>query len=421
MTKISVLQADWWLATGWKLALLGVAGLLLVILLAKLVQHCLPGPSRKKPPAESPETSRLLALALQGQGQLDQAFAKFRQCPVNEALLENLYHLALDYERKRQFEPAAVVFRYIAGHDPDFRDVPKRLGRDSPSALIATPGTLPKLGRYQLECALGKGAMGIVYQGLDPDSQQRVAIKTLALTQAFEADQLAEVKQRFFAEAEMAGRLNRPNIVRIFDAGEAEGLAYLAMEFLQGHDLVAHSKPGTLLPIATVLSIVARIADALDYAHAQHVVHRDIKPANIMYDPVLDQVKVMDFGVARMADSTRTRAGMVLGTPSCMSPEQLLGRKIDGRSDIYSLGVTLYQLCCGQPPFRAENLPRLMASIVNDAPPDILGLNPDLPPAVAVIINKAMAKDADQRYPRAGLMAADLRACLTSSEQECRS
>jgi serine/threonine-protein kinase len=419
MTKIALLQADWWLVTGWKLVLLGAASLLLLFLLARLIRPLLPG--GKAAATESPETSRLLGLALQGQGKLDQAFAKFRLCPVTEGLLENLYHLALAYERQRQFESAAQVFRHIAGHDPDFRDVARRLDRTAAAPLASIPPELPQLGRYQLARPLGKGAMGIVYQGVDPDSQCLVAIKTLALTQSFEPDQLAEVKQRFFAEAEMAGRLSHPNIVRIFDAGEAAGLAYLVMEFLRGDDLVAHSKPGALLPLPTVLSIVARVADALDYAHRQQVVHRDIKPANIMYDPALDQVKVMDFGIARLTDSTRTRAGVVLGTPSCMSPEQLLGRKIDGRSDIYALGVTLYQLCCGQPPFRAESLSRLMSAIVNDKAPDILVLNPDLPPQVVAIIARAMAKDAAQRYPRAAHMAADLRACLMPANQEMAS
>jgi serine/threonine-protein kinase len=184
------------------------------------------------------------------------------------------------------------------------------------------------------------------------------------------------------------------------------------MEFLKGRDLVAQCKPGALLPLPTVLSIVARVADALDYAHAQSVVHRDIKPANIMYEAASDQVKVTDFGIARITDSSRTKTGMVLGTPSYMSPEQLAGRKIDGRADLYALGVTLYQLCTGQLPFTGESLAQLMYRIANDPAPDVLVVNPALPADVAAVIGRAMAKPVDQRYQRGAALAADLRRCL---------
>src|SRR5574343_178412 len=318
---------------------------------------------------ESAESNRMLGLAFQGQGQLDMAFDKFRKCPVDDHLLENLYNLALDYERKRQFNKAEAVFRYMAEHRPDFRDLPQRLklaqqmsetvllgGARSAAAgetLILTGGEVekPMLGRYQVEKELGKGAMGVVYQGRDPKINRVVAIKTMALAQEFDEYELAEVKQRFFREAETAGRLNHPNIVTMYDAGEEHDLAYIAMEFLKGRDLVPQSKPGHLLPLPKVLSIIARVADALDYAHAQNVVHRDIKPANLMYEAESDQLKVTDFGIARITDSSRTKTGMVLGTPSYMSPEQLAGKKIDGRSDLFSLGVMLFQMVCGKLPF----------------------------------------------------------------------
>jgi serine/threonine protein kinase len=183
------------------------------------------------------------------------------------------------------------------------------------------------LGRYEIEKELGKGAMGVVYLGRDPKINRVVAIKTMALSQEFEADELVEVKERFFREAETAGRLNHANIVTMFDAGEEHDLAYIAMEFLKGKDLVPYAKPGNLLPLPRVMSIVARVADALSYAHENNVVHRDIKPANIMYEPESDQVKVTDFGIARITDSSKTKTGMVLGTPSFMSPEQLAGKE----------------------------------------------------------------------------------------------
>jgi serine/threonine protein kinase len=210
-------------------------------------------------------------------------------------------------------------------------------GRSNASLLDASGNVeKPMLGRYQIEKELGKGAMGVVYMGRDPKINRVVAIKTMALSQEFEADELVEVKERFFREAETAGRLNHPNIVQMYDAGEEHDLAYIAMEFLKGKDLVPYAKAGNLMPVPRVMSIVARVADALSYAHENNVVHRDIKPANIMYEPESDQVKVTDFGIARITDSSKTKTGMVLGTPSYMSPEQLAGKKIDGRSDLFS-------------------------------------------------------------------------------------
>ena len=271
------------------------------------------------------------------------------------------------------------------------------------------------LGRYQVEKELGKGAMGVVYLGRDPKINRVVAIKTMALAQEFAEDELAEVKERFFREAETAGRLNHPNIVTIFDAGEEHDLAYIAMEFLKGKDLVPYSKAGNLMPLPRVMSIVARVADALSYAHENHVVHRDIKPANIMYEPESDQVKVTDFGIARITDSSKTKTGMVLGTPSYMSPEQLAGKKIDGRSDLFSLGVMLYQMSCGKLPFEGDSMAQLMFRIANEPHPDIRTVNTALPDCVLAIIDKALTKDPDARYQTGAEFAKDVRTCMTMS------
>ena len=268
------------------------------------------------------------------------------------------------------------------------------------------------LGRYQVEKELGKGAMGVVYQGRDPKINRIVAIKTLALSQEFDEEELVDVKARFFREAETAGRLNHPNIVTMYDAGEEHDLAYIAMEFLQGGDLVPFTKPGHLLPMPRVVSIVARIADALAYAHQHHVVHRDVKPANVMYEPQSDSVKVTDFGIARITDSSRTKTGMVLGTPSYMSPEQLSGKKIDGRSDLFSLGVMLYQLLGGRLPFVGESMAQLMFKIANEPCADIRTVNPQVPEALAAVVAKAMSKNVLQRYQTGDAMATDLRNSL---------
>jgi eukaryotic-like serine/threonine-protein kinase len=378
--------------------------------------------------AQSAESNRMLALAFQGQGQLDMAWDKFRLVPLNDALLENLYNLALDFERKRQFNKAESVFRYMADYNPKFRDLEQKVARAkqmSETVILGGSGghpgggmmmgqgtEKPMLGRYQVEKELGKGAMGIVYMGRDPKINRIVAIKTMALSQEFEPDELEDVKQRFFREAETAGRLNHPNIVTMFDAGEEHDLAYIAMEFLKGHDLVPYTKPDKLLPVPQVVSIIARVADALDYAHKNNVVHRDIKPANVMYEAESDQVKVTDFGIARITDSSKTKTGMVLGTPSYMSPEQLAGKKIDGRSDLFSLGVSLYQMLSGQLPFVGDSMAQLMYKIANEPYVDIKTVKPGLQDCLVVIIDRALAKDIEQRYQTGAEFASDLRACL---------
>jgi serine/threonine-protein kinase len=385
---------------------------------------------KEKSEAESAESNRMLGLAFQGQGQLDMAFDKFRKCPMDEALMENLYNLGLDFERKRQFNKAESVFRYMADFNPKFRDLETRLNRakamsetvmlggggrsTAQGTMILEGGQVekPMLGRYQVEKELGKGAMGVVYLGRDPKINRVVAIKTMALSQEFEEDELKDVKERFFREAETAGRLNHPNIVTIFDAGEEHDLAYIAMEFLKGKDLVPYTKPGNLMPLAKVMDIVARVADALSYAHQNSVVHRDIKPANIMYEPESDAVKVTDFGIARITDSSKTKTGMVLGTPSYMSPEQLAGKKIDGRSDLFSLGVMLFQMASGKLPFEGDSMAQLMFKIANEPHPPIREFNPQVPECLATIIDKALAKDNAQRYQTGAEMASDLRACM---------
>jgi serine/threonine-protein kinase len=376
----------------------------------------------------SAESNRMLGLAYQGQGQLDMAWDKFRQVPLSEALLDNLYNLGLDFERKRQFNKAESVFRHMHGFDPKFRDLEQRLSRAKQLSetvmlgggaatgrtnvsILGEGGTLekPMLGRYQVEKELGKGAMGVVYLGKDPKIGRVVAIKTMALSQEFEADELVEVKERFFREAETAGRLSHPNIVTIYDAGEEHDLCYIAMELLKGGDLVNYSKAGALLPPSKVISIVARAAEALGYAHKQGVVHRDIKPANLMYHPETDTLKVTDFGIARLTDSSKTKTGMVLGTPSFMSPEQLAGKRIEGRSDLFSLAVSLYQLLTGRLPFEGESMAQLMFKIANEPPMDIRGVNPAIPPGLVAFIERAMAKNPDERYQTGEEFAAALR------------
>ena len=382
---------------------------------------------------ESAETNRMMGLALQGQGQLDMAFDRFRRVPLNDAVMGNLYSLAMDFERKRQFNKAEAVYGHMVTFDKDYKDIKAKLNRaknlsetvilgggsNHPGGTLLLEGGAvekPMLGRYQVEKELGKGAMGVVYLGKDPKIGRVVAIKTMALSQEFAGDELVDARERFFREAETAGRLQHQNIVTIFDAGEEHDLAYIAMEFLKGRDLAEHCKGDNLLPVPAVLSIVARVAEALAYAHTQNVVHRDIKPANIMYEVASDTVKVTDFGIARITDSSKTKTGLVLGTPSFMSPEQLAGKKVDGRSDLYSLGVMLFQMLAGVLPFRGDSMAELMFKIANTEPPDIRVIRPELPIGLADVVARALSKRPETRYQDGNVFAADLRSALAQWE-----
>ncbi|MBI5239267.1 MAG: CHASE2 domain-containing protein [Elusimicrobia bacterium] len=329
--------------------------------------------------ASAIETNKMLGLSFQGQGMLDMAFEKFRLCPLDDNMKDTLYNLALDFERKRQFAKASAVLGHIEAKDPKYKDVAEKSkmlraaadgavfggvgGAKKDGTVMITGGsTKPTLGRYEIEKELGRGAMGIVYLGRDPKINRQVAIKTMVLEEGSDA---------------------------------------------------ASTKEG-LLPVVQAMEYVAIVADALDYAHAQGIVHRDIKPANFML--LKDgTVRVADFGIARITASSKTATGPVMGTPSYMSPEQVAGKRVDGRSDLFSLSVALYELLTGEKPFKGgEGIGTLLFQIANDPHPDPLTIRPDLPPCVAPVINKGLAKDADQRYARGSLLAADLRACIAA-------
>jgi len=269
---------------------------------------------------------------------------------------------------------------------------------------------ISQLGRYEILSELGQGAMGVVYKAKDPLIERIVAIKTINLALAM--DEKEEYEGRFYQEAKAAGRLSHPNIVTIFDVGKSGDVAYIAMEFLQGRELREILDDGGYLPIDKSLEIAAQVAQGLSYAHEHDIVHRDVKPSNIM---VTDDyhVKITDFGIARMpSSSVQTQAGMVVGSPKYMSPEQVMGKVIDQRSDIFSLGVMLYEVLAGQTPFQGENINAIMYQIVNSEPVPPISLNHDIPEMANFIVIKALSKNPEERYQNAKEMYADLKACL---------
>jgi len=269
--------------------------------------------------------------------------------------------------------------------------------------------SLKKLGRFEIIREIGKGAMGQVFLANDPKIERNVAIKTIVLPPGTSEEEARETSQRFLREAQAAGKLLHPNIVTIFDVGEADGLAYIAMEYVRGHHLSEFASPERLLPVATVLDLVSRAADALDYAHRRNIVHRDIKPANIMYDSFSNNLKLTDFGIAKLIDANRTRTGIVLGTPAFMSPEQLEGKNVNGHTDLFALGVSLYQLLTGRLPFRGASMTSLMFVIANEPHAAVSSVRPDLPQWLDDVLDRALAKDPNNRFPSGADMAAALR------------
>ena len=406
----------------WGAPLLGAAASMALALVLRWVQEV-----RAKAQAQYVHLGCELALVHRERGNLDQAFALLKALPPEEQVLARMRELAVEFEKKRRFHQAAEAFGWILAHRPDDAEAARRKAKAEElerAAMLATTSgapvlvegmeTKPTIGRYEVERLLGRGAMGEVYLGRDPMIGRVVAIKTLPLAREFEEEELEEARACFFREAAAAGKLNHPNIVAIFDAGEDHDLAYIAMEYIAGGSLQPYTKPDRLLPIEKVLGFMAEAAQALDYAHRHGVIHRDVKPANLMLakDGDEERIKITDFGIARVTSQTRTKTGTILGTPSYMSPEQAKGERVDGRSDVFSLGVTLFVLLTGTRPFTGDSLGALSYRIVHEPHPDILALRPELPRKIKEIVDRAMQKDPDARYASAAEMAADLKAVL---------
>jgi serine/threonine protein kinase len=271
------------------------------------------------------------------------------------------------------------------------------------------------LGRYEIVAELGKGAMGVVYRANDPMLNRMVAIKTINTEEAGH-EGMAEYEARFYTEAKAAGGLNHPNIIIIYDIGKSGHLVYMAMEYIQGKELREMLTDGKPLAVAQAVDIAAQVAEGLAYAHQHQVVHRDIKPANIMITPE-GRAKIADFGIARMRSSeTRTQTGVILGSPKYIAPEQVVGKRADHRSDIFSLGVILYECITGSTPFNGEGLSALMYQITNHDPAPPSSSNSQVPVMLDYIIAKVLAKGPEGRYQSAADFANDLRECKAQIE-----
>jgi len=272
-----------------------------------------------------------------------------------------------------------------------------------------------KIGRYKILGELGRGAMGVVYKAEDPNLDRIVALKTIILEK--DAEGAADYRKRFMLEAKAAGKLTHPHIVTVHDFGEVDGMAYLAMEFLEGTDLRKRVQQGAIPPVEAV-EIACQVAEGLAFAHQRGVVHRDIKPANIM---LLERgpAKIMDFGLARMrvADH-KTSTGIVLGTPRYMSPEQITGNPVDQRSDVFSLGIVLWEMLTSRRLFSGTEMAQVSHSITYDEHEPPTRVNPELPAMLDFVVARALKKDPAVRYQNADEMAADLHACLAELQAQ---
>ncbi len=342
----------------------------------------------------------------------------------NLQLIESIKEVATEAEAYKNISIASQLYHWILSHDKNHAYCKQRLQEidqlNEPEDLTQTividgnentqPATsnnllaIKNFGRYQVEGILGKGAMGVVFQGVDPKINRHVAIKTLQLHDDLDDESLTEKKQRFFREAETAGNLSHANIVTIYDVGEQkhensnQSLGYIAMDLLTGAPLSEFVKKDKLLPPSLVYQLMIQMTDALDYAHRQKVIHRDIKPANIIFDDDLQRGTLTDFGIAYMSDHSKTKTGTIMGSPYYMSPEQVMGKTVDGRSDIFSLGVTFYQLLSGHLPFNGESIATVAFHITKTKHESVRNLNKKLLTSSTRITNKAMQKDPTKRY-----------------------
>ena len=359
-----------------------------------------------------------LALNFQGQGKLDAAYALFKQCKYSEKIVYLLTNLAQDYEIINQHGKAKKVYTHILTLQPDNSlaqsKVPDKVKKPVAKPVKKAPITESSLfnERYEIIKNIGKGTGSTIFLAKDyHNDKQYVALKILEINYDEKNALETELLARFMREADTAASLHHKNIISIIDSGHANNVAYIVMEYIRGKSLNEYSQPKALLPRELIIDLIAQCADGLHYAHEKGVIHRDVKPANILYDHAAACAKLGDFGIAHIANSTQTLAGSFLGTPFYMSPEQFSSVDVDARSDIFSLGATLYRLLTGVPPFSGRSMARLMHKIVNEPHQNILEIRPDLPKNLVNVVEIALAKNPNDRFANAAEFSMQLRQC----------
>ncbi|MGQ0651124.1 MAG: serine/threonine-protein kinase [Betaproteobacteria bacterium] len=397
---------DMWLEAG-LLAALVLAGLTAVLAKRYAARHN----ARVVDQLREGESVRLMALAFQSQGKLDAAWSKFQQVPAANLLTDDLYFLAVDYEKAGEAKKLMAVLKSVQERQASYRDseqmlarARERLVREKAAAAAsanraAAPSAKPRFGAFEVQGELGKSALGAVYRGVDATLGREVAIKTLPLAQEFDGATLEKARARFAEELRRAAALSHPNIVTIYDTGEERGLAYVAMELVHGNDLAAFTAADRLIPVEKAVEIAARAAEALDHAHREGAVHYDVRPGNLIYDANSDLVKVTDFGIARVTAELRTKSGATIGVAAYRSPEQRGGAPGDARSDQYSLALALLELLTGMAPAAAQ---------------DALS-SARVPPAVAQALRCALAASPLERFASCAELSGALTAAMSSA------
>lgn len=352
------------------------------------------------------------ALNFQALGKLDTAYNIYKRCEPSQKIITLLSNLASDYIIVGRKNDAIAVYKHALSLQPSNSNIKMKIDGLENNHDAANPDKELIANRYQLIKLLGKGAQSCVYLANDIQSNHNlVALKIMEINSHQKNHLNQELLKRFLREAQTACSLDHPHIVKIIDSGQSTNVAYIAMEHIKGKSLREYADSTTLLPAYVVLDLISQCAEGLYYAHKKGIVHRDVKPANILFDNNNNIAKLGDFGIARIADSTQTIAGAMLGTPYYMSPEQLVGLEFDARSDIFSLGATLFRLLTGTTPFKGNSMAELMKAIVNEPHQNLTHIRPNLPVPVITLIDKCLEKDPKRRYNSAAQLAEELKIC----------